>query len=449
MAALLMYIQMSPTLTTCRVLHNTSPIVLVDSGGHLFARLAEPTMAEPGEIFVFLHKKKDGAVFAKIKTAPENSPAPITNPRMDVSVTNGGSPWDTAACLDVLPTDSKQFDKLSKRTMHVKCVRFADADKVVGGLPHFSEHVLDDECVPDKQPNEDPPVLPKNLAESVKSSYSISLADLPKMHRTLDYPSRSQFVHILRQALNVHTLPEDLQNAADLVHDYCVICVKSSRPVPRPRVALPSVHQLGVCVSMDYGDIHHPSRGKAFRVQIMADDFSGRVDTSILDDASVTGERTAEVFMMHSCETFAKVTIDPDTRFDNKFFRTLLGRTGTEVRTVSTDAHWASHAEKPVHLLRVAFTKIASEHSKLSSEAVLALAVRSVNSMKTSTGLSRLEIDCSRPARHPPLSEVLFAFSQPVLPASAHEIENSCVLPPDQCSLTNSYVDDNSCLISE
>jgi hypothetical protein len=77
---------------------------LVDSGGHLFARLAEPTMAEPGEIFVFLRMKKNGAVFAKVKTAPENSPAPIINPSVDVSVTNGGSPWDTAARLDILPT---------------------------------------------------------------------------------------------------------------------------------------------------------------------------------------------------------------------------------------------------------------------------------------------------------------------------------------------------------
>jgi hypothetical protein len=102
--------------------------------------------------------------------------------------------------------------------------------------PTFSEHISDDEFVPDKQPNDDPPALPKNLAESVKSSYSISLADLPKMHRTLDHPSRSQFAHILRQALNVETLPEDLQNAVDLVHDHCVICVKSSRPVPRPRL---------------------------------------------------------------------------------------------------------------------------------------------------------------------------------------------------------------------
>jgi hypothetical protein len=217
MAALLTDIQMSSTLTTCRVLHNTSLIVLIGSGGHLFARLAEPTMAEPGENFVFLHKKKNGAVFAKVKTAPENSPAPITNPRVDMSVTNGGSPWDTAARLDVqLPTDSKQFDKTSKQTMHVKRVIFADADKVVGGLPHFSEHVPDDEFVPDKKPNDDPPALPKYLAESVKSSYSNSLADLPKMHRTLDHPSRSQFAHILRQALNVYTLPEDLQNAADL-----------------------------------------------------------------------------------------------------------------------------------------------------------------------------------------------------------------------------------------
>jgi hypothetical protein len=266
---------MSPTLTTCRVLHNTSPFVMIDSGGHLFARLAEPTMADPGENFVFLCKKKNSAVFAKVKTAPESPPAPITNPRVDMYVTNGGSPWDTAARLDVLPTDSNQFDKTRKHTMHVERVRIADADKVVGGLPHFSEHVSNDEFVPDKQPNEDPPALPKNLAESVKSSYSISLADLPKIHRTLDHPSRSQFAHILRQALNVDTLPEDLQNAADLVHDHCVICVKSSRPVPRPRVALPSVYQPGVCASVDYGDTHHPSRGKAFRVLIMADDFSG------------------------------------------------------------------------------------------------------------------------------------------------------------------------------
>jgi hypothetical protein len=43
--------------------------------------------------------------------------------------------------------------------------------------------------------------------------------------------------------------------------------------------------------------------------------------------------------------------------------------------------------------------------------------------MKTSTGLSRLDIDCGHPARHPPLSEELFALSPPVLPASAHEIE--------------------------
>jgi hypothetical protein len=153
----------------------------------------------------------------------------------------------------------------------------------------------------------------------------------------------------------------------------------------------------------------------------MADDFSGRAYASIVDDASVTGERTAEAFMMLSCEMFANVTIDPDTRFDNNFFRTLLERMGTEVRTVPTDAHWASHAEKPVYLLRVAFTKFAAEHAKLSPKAVLALSVCSVNSMKTSTGLSCLEIDCDLPARHPPLSEELFALSPPVLPASAHE----------------------------
>jgi hypothetical protein len=52
--------------------------------------------------------------------------------------------------------------------MHVKRVHFADADKVVGGLSHFSEHVSDDEFVPDKQPNDDPPALPKHLAEFVK-----------------------------------------------------------------------------------------------------------------------------------------------------------------------------------------------------------------------------------------------------------------------------------------
>jgi hypothetical protein len=49
-------------------------------------------MEEPGESFVLLHRKNNGAVFAKVKTAPENSPAPITNPRVDMSVTNGGSP---------------------------------------------------------------------------------------------------------------------------------------------------------------------------------------------------------------------------------------------------------------------------------------------------------------------------------------------------------------------
>jgi hypothetical protein len=43
--------------------------------------------------------------------------------------------------------------------------------------------------------------------------------------------------------------------------------------------------------------------------------------------------------------------------------------------------------------------------------------------MKTSTGLSRLEIDCGHPARHPPLSEELLPLSPPMLPASAHEIE--------------------------
>jgi hypothetical protein len=118
--------------------------------------------------------------------------------------------------------------------MHVKRVRFVYANKVVRGLPHFGEHESDDEFVPDKQPNDDPPSLPKNLAESVKSSYSISLADLPNMHRTLDHTSRSQFAHILLQALNVYTFPEDLQNAADLVYDHCdlreIFSTRSSSP---------------------------------------------------------------------------------------------------------------------------------------------------------------------------------------------------------------------------
>jgi hypothetical protein len=74
MAALLTDIQMSSTLTTCRVLHNTPSIVLVDSSRRLFARLDKPTMAEPGENFVFLHKKTNIAVFAKVKTVPKTLP---------------------------------------------------------------------------------------------------------------------------------------------------------------------------------------------------------------------------------------------------------------------------------------------------------------------------------------------------------------------------------------
>jgi hypothetical protein len=54
------------------------------------------------------------------------------------------------------------------------CV-FADADKVVGDLLHFSERDLDDELVPEKQLNDDPPALPAEMAESVKSTYLISL----------------------------------------------------------------------------------------------------------------------------------------------------------------------------------------------------------------------------------------------------------------------------------
>jgi hypothetical protein len=48
-------------------------------------------MEGSGENFVLLQMKKHGAVFAKVKTAPENSLAPITNPRVDVSVTNSSS----------------------------------------------------------------------------------------------------------------------------------------------------------------------------------------------------------------------------------------------------------------------------------------------------------------------------------------------------------------------
>jgi hypothetical protein len=295
MAALLTDIQMSPTLNTCRVLHNTPPIVLVDSGGHLFARrLAIKTMAEPGENFVFLLWEEELRGFCQSQDCAwklsRSDHQPGSGRVCHQRQLTAGHGRSSRRSSDI----QKQFDKTSKQTMHVKRVHLADADKVVVGLLHFSEHVLDDEFVPDKQPNDDPPALPKNLAESAKSSYSISLADLPKMHRTLDHPSRSQFSHILRQALNVNTLPEDLQNAADLVHDHCVICVKSSRPVPRLRAALPSVNKPVVCASVDYGDIHHPSRGKAFRVLIMVADFSGRVYASIVDDASFIGERTAE-----------------------------------------------------------------------------------------------------------------------------------------------------------
>jgi hypothetical protein len=162
MAALLMDIQMSPTLTTCRVLHNTSPIVLVDSRGHLFARLAEPTMAEPGENFVFLRKKKNGAVFAKVKTAPENSPAPITNPRVDVSVTNGGSPWDTAARLDVL-------SKISPEAVLALAVRSVNSMKTSIGLSRLE---IDCGCPARHPPLSEelfgliPPVLPASAYES-------------------------------------------------------------------------------------------------------------------------------------------------------------------------------------------------------------------------------------------------------------------------------------------
>jgi hypothetical protein len=104
----------------------------------------------------------------------------------------------------------------------------------------------------------------------------------------------------------------------------------------------------------------------------MAANFSGRVYAPIVDDVSVTGERIAEVLMMLFCETFAKITIDPDIRFDNKFLRTLLGQMVTKVRAVPTDAPWNSHADNHVHLLRVSFTKIAAERAKLTPEAYCA-----------------------------------------------------------------------------
>jgi hypothetical protein len=160
-----------------------------------------------------------------------------------VAEQNGGSPWDKVFRLVILRTDSKQFYKTIKRTMNVKSVRFADPENVVGCLLHFGKHESDDNFVPDKQPNDDPPALPRKLAESVKPLYSIRMADLPKMHRTLDHSSRSKFADVFCQALSVYTLPKYLQNATDLVHDHGVICLKSSRPVPRPRVALQSVHQ--------------------------------------------------------------------------------------------------------------------------------------------------------------------------------------------------------------
>jgi hypothetical protein len=74
MAALPTDIQMSSTLTTCRVLHNTSPIVLVDSGGNLFARLVKPTMAKPGKNFVFSVRRRTARFLPKsrlrLKTLP-------------------------------------------------------------------------------------------------------------------------------------------------------------------------------------------------------------------------------------------------------------------------------------------------------------------------------------------------------------------------------------------
>jgi hypothetical protein len=88
-----------------------------------------------------------------------------------------------------------------------------------------------------------------------------------------------------------------------------------------------------------YRDIHHPFRSNVFGVLIMAEDFSGQVYASIVDEASVTGEQTAETFMTLSSEKFSKVTINSDTLFDNEFFRTLRRWMGTKFRTVPMDAH--------------------------------------------------------------------------------------------------------------
>jgi hypothetical protein len=50
--------------------------------------------------------------------------------------------------------------------MRVKRMSFADADNVVESLPNFSDRASDDDFVPDKQPNDNPPALPKKLDES-------------------------------------------------------------------------------------------------------------------------------------------------------------------------------------------------------------------------------------------------------------------------------------------
>jgi hypothetical protein len=60
--------------------------------------------------------------------------------------------------------------------------------------------------------------------------------------------------------------------------------------------------------------------------------------------------------------------------------------------------------------------------------------------MKTSTGLSRLESDYGRPAIHSLLSDELFVLSPPVLPASAHEIEEFINAADERDSFTWSCV---------
>jgi hypothetical protein len=133
-----------------------------------------------------------------------------------MSVTNGGEPWDTAARLDVLPTDSNQFDKTSKQTMHVERVRIADADKVVDGLPHFSEHVSDDEFVPKSPKTSQFSVIrsfigiESHTSESYYHSYTVSTSGVHRL--------ASQICHnqLFRKKLQQNILPMNSTEVSSL-----------------------------------------------------------------------------------------------------------------------------------------------------------------------------------------------------------------------------------------